>query len=75
MGDDEDTLNEEANNIFYLMCLFSADVSKKMNKILEFIFFFELTHKELKLYQILEHYHFQSKDIIWGVCQSETTIF
>ena len=38
-----------------------ADVSKKMSKILEFILFFELTHKELKSYKILAHYHFSIK--------------
>ena len=34
---------------------------QKMSKTLEFILFFELTHKELKLYQILAHYHFSIK--------------
>ena len=46
-----------------------------MSKILEFILFFELTHKELKLYQILAHYHFSIKRYVYGVCQSETRIF
>ena len=32
-----------------------------MTKILEFFFFFELAHKELKLYQILAHYYFSIK--------------
>ena len=37
------------------------DVSKKMSKLLEFILFLELTHKELKLHQILADYHFSIK--------------
>ena len=57
LGDDEDKLNEEVTGIFCLVFLFFADVSKKMSKILEFILFFEVTHKELKSYQILAHYH------------------
>ena len=51
-----------------------ADVSNKMSKIFEFVLFSELTHKELKSYQVLTHYYFSS-NIVWGVCQSETTIF
>ena len=45
-----------SNNIICLIFLFFTDVSKKKRKILDFFFLNEL-NKELKLYQILKHYH------------------
>ena len=49
-----------SNSIFCLIFLFFAEASKKWPKFY-FFFFFELAHKELKLYQILVHYHFSIK--------------